>query len=58
MIVPEIRMATFVKAPPERAYDALTQAEQLDAWFTTGAEVDPRPGGSCAGAGSTGGRIR
>ena len=43
--VPEIRMATLVRAPRERVYDALTQADELDAWFTTGAEVDPRPGG-------------
>lgn len=46
MTVPEIRMATFVRAPRERVYDAFTEAEQLDAWFTTGAEVDPRPGGT------------
>jgi uncharacterized protein YndB with AHSA1/START domain len=26
-------------------YDALTQAEHLDAWFTTRPEVDSRPGG-------------
>ncbi len=38
-------MATLVRAPRERVYDALTRADQLDAWFTTGAEVDPRPGG-------------
>jgi uncharacterized protein YndB with AHSA1/START domain len=43
--VPEIRMATLVRAPRERVYDALTRAEHLDAWFTAGAEVDPRPGG-------------
>jgi uncharacterized protein YndB with AHSA1/START domain len=38
-------MTTLVRAPRERVYDAFTQAEELDAWFTTGAEVDPRPGG-------------
>ena len=38
-------MATFVRAPQERVYDALTQATELDAWFTTGAEIDARPGG-------------
>ena len=41
----EIRHETFVRAPRERVYDALTTAEGLDAWFTTGAEVEPRPGG-------------
>ena len=39
-------MATLVRAPRERVYHALTQAEHLDAWFTTGAEVDARPGGT------------
>jgi uncharacterized protein YndB with AHSA1/START domain len=38
-------MATLVRAPRERVYDALTQASELDAWFTSGAEVDLRPGG-------------
>ena len=38
-------MATLVRAPRELVYDAFTRAEVLDAWFTTGAEVDPRPGG-------------
>jgi uncharacterized protein YndB with AHSA1/START domain len=42
---PEIRTSTLVRAPRERVYDALTTPEELDAWFTTGAEVDPRPGG-------------
>jgi uncharacterized protein YndB with AHSA1/START domain len=45
VIPPEIRVSTFVRAPREDVYDALTQAERLDAWFTTGAEVDARPGG-------------
>jgi uncharacterized protein YndB with AHSA1/START domain len=38
-------MATLVRAPRERVYDALTQASGLDGWFTTGAEVDSQPGG-------------
>jgi uncharacterized protein YndB with AHSA1/START domain len=29
--VPEIRMTMLVRAPRERVYDALTQAEELDA---------------------------
>ena len=44
--VPEIRVDTLVRAPRERVYDGLTRAEELDAWFTTGAEVDARPGGT------------
>jgi uncharacterized protein YndB with AHSA1/START domain len=44
--VPEIRVATLVRAPRERVYEALTQSAELDAWFTTGAEIDPRPGGT------------
>ncbi len=38
-------MATFVCAPRERVYDALTQAEQLDAWVHDRSKVDPQPGG-------------
>lgn len=45
MSLPDIRFATIVRAPRERVYDALTRAEELDSWFTTGAEVDQRPGG-------------
>jgi len=42
--VPGIHMTKLVRAPRERVYDALTRASELDAWFTTGAEVDPWPG--------------
>ncbi len=45
MSPPGIRVATLVRAPRDRVYDALTRAEELDAWFTTGAEIDLRPGG-------------
>ena len=45
MIPPDIRVSTIVRAPRERVYDALTRASELDAWFTTGATSDPRPGG-------------
>ncbi len=38
-------MSTLVRAPRESVYDALTTARGLDAWFTTGSEVDPRVGG-------------
>jgi uncharacterized protein YndB with AHSA1/START domain len=43
--VPDIEVATLVRAPRERVYDAFTTAEHLDEWFTTGAEVHARPGG-------------
>ncbi len=41
----EIRHATLIRAEPERVYDALTTAEGLDGWFTSGASVDPWPDG-------------
>jgi uncharacterized protein YndB with AHSA1/START domain len=41
----DIRCATFVRAPREHVYDALTTAEGLDSWFTSGAAVDATPGG-------------
>lgn len=45
MIPPDIRVSTVVRAPRERVCDALTRADELDSWFTTGAEIDARPGG-------------
>ena len=42
----EIKQTTLVRAPPEDVYDALTTGDGLDAWFTSGSEVDARPGGS------------
>ena len=41
----EIAHAALVRAPREEVYDAFATARGLDAWFTTGAEVDARPGG-------------
>jgi uncharacterized protein YndB with AHSA1/START domain len=42
-----IRHQTLVRGVArERCYDALATGEGLDAWFTSGAEVDPRPGGT------------
>jgi uncharacterized protein YndB with AHSA1/START domain len=41
----EIHHAVLVRAEPEIVFDALTKPEELDSWFTTGAEVDLRPGG-------------
>lgn len=41
----EVRHATLVRVPRERVWPALTTGAGLDSWFTTGAEVDPVPGG-------------
>ena len=41
----EINHAVFVRAAPEVVYDAFTTSDGLDGWFTSGAQVDPRPGG-------------
>lgn len=42
----KVQFSTLVRAAPERAYDALATAHGLDAWFTKGAAVDARTGGS------------
>lgn len=42
----KVNFKTLVRVKPERAYDALATGEGLDEWFTTGASVDARPGGS------------
>ncbi|HEY4389666.1 MAG TPA: SRPBCC domain-containing protein [Ktedonobacteraceae bacterium] len=36
----------FIKASPERVFQALTTKEDLEHWFLTKAEVDLRPGGT------------
>ena len=41
----EIEHRTLVRAPRDAVYRALTTAEGLDEWFTTGAEIVPEPGG-------------
>ena len=41
----EIKHATFVRAGADQVYNAFSSAEGLDAWFTNGAEINPRPGG-------------
>lgn len=40
-----IRHATLIRAVPERIYDAFTTAREMDGWFTSGASIDPGPGG-------------
>ncbi|MBV7338468.1 SRPBCC domain-containing protein [Chloroflexi bacterium TSY] len=41
----EVQHSVLVYAKPETVYDAFTTTEHLNSWFTTGSEVDPRPGG-------------
>jgi uncharacterized protein YndB with AHSA1/START domain len=36
----------FIKATPERVFQALTQKADLERWFVKKAEVDLRPGGA------------
>ena len=46
-VIPEsIQHVVYVHAQPPDVYAAFTTAQGLDGWFTSGAEVDPRPGGS------------
>jgi uncharacterized protein YndB with AHSA1/START domain len=41
----EIRRSTFIRAPAEVVYDLIATAAGLDRWFTSGATLEPRPGG-------------
>src|SRR5262245_31548284 len=40
-----ISHATVIHAKPERIFRLLATGEGWDSWFTSGATVDPRPGG-------------
>ena len=44
----KIRQRTFIGASPEEVYDTITSPQKWDAFFTTGMELDPRPGGVCS----------
>ena len=44
--LPPIKYNTYIAVPPQKVYDTLTTAPGWDAWFTQGAEVDARPGGT------------
>lgn len=41
----KIKQRTFIAVPPEKVYDTITSADGWDAFFTTGMEIDPVPGG-------------
>ena len=44
----QVRQRTFFAFPPEKVYDTLTDARKWDEFFTTGMELDPKPGGVCS----------
>lgn len=48
LIDAKIKQRTFIARPPEQVYDTLTSAGKWDEFFTTGMELDPKPGGVCA----------
>jgi uncharacterized protein YndB with AHSA1/START domain len=41
-----VEKEVVIRATPGRVFRALTTKEDLERWFVTEAEVDPRPGGS------------
>lgn len=41
----DVTCSILVRAEPGAVYDAFATAAGLDGWFTSGAEVDARPGG-------------
>jgi uncharacterized protein YndB with AHSA1/START domain len=43
----QISKSIFILAEPERVFEAITSAEDWDKYFTSGMELDPRPGGVC-----------
>ena len=45
--VPAVRKSIYIAARPERVFEAITDANHWDRYFTTGMELDPRPGGAC-----------
>jgi uncharacterized protein YndB with AHSA1/START domain len=40
-----ITHATHIRASAETVFDLIATAEGLDRWFTSGATLEPRPGG-------------
>jgi uncharacterized protein YndB with AHSA1/START domain len=42
----EIEREIVLPVPPDEAWEALTEPEQLEEWFANDVELDPRPGGT------------
>ena len=62
MVTERIERETFIKAPIERVWALITEAQHLGRWFgDAGAEIDLRPGGAMvvrwAEHGTTRGRV-
>ena len=43
----KIEKSIFIAAPIEKVFEAITNSEHWDKYFTTGMELDPKPGGVC-----------
>lgn len=41
-----VNFRTLIRVPRQRVFDALATARGLDEWFTTGAQLEERPGGA------------
>ena len=41
----EVERELVLEAPAEEVWEALTEPEQLEDWFATEVELEPRPGG-------------
>jgi uncharacterized protein YndB with AHSA1/START domain len=42
-----VRKNVYIAAPIEKVFEAITDSKHWDRYFTTGMELDPRPGGAC-----------
>ena len=43
----KIKQRSIIYVSPERVYNTVTSAQEWDRFFTTGMELDPKPGGVC-----------
>jgi uncharacterized protein YndB with AHSA1/START domain len=42
-----VRKSIYIVAPIQKVFDTITDSKHWDRFFTTGMELDPRPGGAC-----------
>jgi len=43
----QIKQRTYIDSSPEKVYNTITSAKEWDMFFTTGMELEPKPGGKC-----------